>query len=435
LSDRELTDREVGRIQFRGPSSTSGYYRNAQATQELFHGEWLDTGDLGYLVKGELYITGRAKDMIIRSGRHIFPYELEESVGSLKEVRKGGVAVFGKNDPLSGVEKLIVLAEIREPGAATDALKTKVRDLVVASIGIPPDDIVLAPPHAVLKTPSGKIRRAECLRLYEMGALGKTVPLWRQWVRLRWASIFPGTRRIVRRGAIYFYGIYFWAVALPFGSFGILGLLIFPSEAWRIHWCKALLRVIWKLTGTAPEIVGVENLLNDHAQIVVANHSSYIDSPLLGSVLPGRFSFIAKKDFNSRLFKFLIQRLGAVFVERFVAASAVKDTQELIRAVQRKRNLAVFPEGTFTRASGLRAFRIGAFFAAVRSGAPIVPVSIQGTRSLLRAEWMLPRRVRAKIVISPPIWPKSDTWDEAIRLRDEARKEILEHSDEPDLGQ
>jgi acyl-CoA synthetase (AMP-forming)/AMP-acid ligase II len=95
----ELGDRREGRIEFRGPSATAGYFNNAPATRSLFHGDWLDTGDLGYVAGADLYVTGRVKDMIIRAGRNLHPAELEEAVGNLKGVRKGCVAVFACPDP------------------------------------------------------------------------------------------------------------------------------------------------------------------------------------------------------------------------------------------------------------------------------------------------------------------------------------------------
>ncbi|HVW69255.1 MAG TPA: AMP-binding protein [Steroidobacteraceae bacterium] len=80
-SGSELPERCEGALQFKGPSATAGYYRNPAATAGLRHGEWLDTGDLAYLAEGELYITGRVKDLIIRRGRHIYPEELENAIG------------------------------------------------------------------------------------------------------------------------------------------------------------------------------------------------------------------------------------------------------------------------------------------------------------------------------------------------------------------
>ena len=110
----ELPDRAEGTLQFRGPSATSGYYRNPEATKGLFDGEWVNTGDRAYLSDGMLYITGREKDIIIRGGRNISPYELEEAVGDIPGVRRGCVAVFGSQDSASGTERIVVLAETRE---------------------------------------------------------------------------------------------------------------------------------------------------------------------------------------------------------------------------------------------------------------------------------------------------------------------------------
>ena len=74
----ELPERLEGRLEFRGPSSTSGYYRDAEKTRSLFDGDWLDTGDLAYIANGELYVTGRIKDIFIRAGRNIYPHELKK---------------------------------------------------------------------------------------------------------------------------------------------------------------------------------------------------------------------------------------------------------------------------------------------------------------------------------------------------------------------
>ncbi len=177
----ELPERAQGRIQFRGPSATRGYYKNPSANSSLFDGDWLNTGDLGYFAAGELYLTGREKDIIVRRGANIHPAELEAAVANVRGVRKGGVAVFPATDSQSGTERLVVLAEVR----ATDAeerrrITESITQLAVDQIGMPPDDVVLAPPRSLLKTSSGKIRRTTCRELYEHGALGRTqrAPWW-----------------------------------------------------------------------------------------------------------------------------------------------------------------------------------------------------------------------------------------------------------------
>jgi acyl carrier protein len=161
----ELPDRHEGLLQLRGPSATSGYYRNPEATKDLFAGDWVNTGDRAYLDEGMVFITGREKDIIIRGGRNISPYELEEAVGDLPGIRRGCVAVFGSADAGSGTERVVVLAETREKEPAlSESLKTKINALAMSFIGAPADDIVLAPPHTVPKTSSGKIRRVAARR-------------------------------------------------------------------------------------------------------------------------------------------------------------------------------------------------------------------------------------------------------------------------------
>ncbi len=158
---REVGERIEGRLEFRGPSATHGYFRNPEQTARLFHDGWLDSGDRAYRAAGEVYITGRVKDIVIRGGRNLYPQEIEDSVGNVAGVRKGCVAVFGSPDPATGTERLVVLAETQPGDAAAQAQRREaVSRAVIAAIGEPPDEVVLAPPHSVLKTSSGKLRRS-----------------------------------------------------------------------------------------------------------------------------------------------------------------------------------------------------------------------------------------------------------------------------------
>jgi len=169
----ELSGRREGRLEFRGPSATSGYFRNEARTRALFHGTWLDSGDRAYIAGGEVYITGRVKDIIIRAGRHLYPQEIEEAIGAIPGVRKGCVAVFGIADPASGTERVVILAETRETDpSARAALRLKVQKSASEIAGTLPDEVILAPPHTVPKTSSGKIRRSAAKELYETGRIG-----------------------------------------------------------------------------------------------------------------------------------------------------------------------------------------------------------------------------------------------------------------------
>ena len=101
-----------GRIEFRGPSATARLSPEPfRHRQRLFRGDWLDTGDVGYIAEGELFLTSRAKDLIKRGGHNIHPYDLEAAVGDVPGIRKGCVAVFGTTDRASETERVIVVAE------------------------------------------------------------------------------------------------------------------------------------------------------------------------------------------------------------------------------------------------------------------------------------------------------------------------------------
>ena len=143
-SGRELPERREGRLEFKGPSATSGYFNNPGATAALRRDGWLDSGDRAYLARGEVYVTGRIKDIIIRAGRHIHPDELEAEAGTVTGVRKGCVAVFGSHAPGTATERLVVMAETyTEDPAERAALAARITARIVAALGEPPDDVAL----------------------------------------------------------------------------------------------------------------------------------------------------------------------------------------------------------------------------------------------------------------------------------------------------
>ena len=169
-ADRELPERQEGRLQFRGPSATKGYFQNPEKTRALFDGSWLETGDRGYIAGGDVFVTGRIKDLIKRAGRNIYPQELEEAIGSLEGARKGCVAVFPTLDPRAGTERLIIMAETRLTDAtAREGLRKAIVEASQSLLDLAPDEVVLAPPHAVPKTSSGKIRRSAARAMFEGG--------------------------------------------------------------------------------------------------------------------------------------------------------------------------------------------------------------------------------------------------------------------------
>jgi len=437
---RELPERRQGRLQFRGPSACSGYYHNPHQTQRLFQGSWLESGDLAYLVDGEIFITGRTKDIIICGGRNIYPEELEEAVGNLAGVRKGNVAVFGTPDPRTGTERLVVMAETRETGAAVMArLRAEVQAVAVDLVGSPPDEVALVPPGCVLKTSSGKIRRAASRERFEKGRIGaKPPPLAWQLFRLWLGGAAAMLRRALGRFVALVYGVYVWGLfLLMLPPLGLLAALL-PRLSWRWAVMRWAARLLFRAAGMPIAVNGLAHLPVGAAHVVAANHASYLDGFVLTAALPGVSCFVAKVELAGvPVAGFVLRRLGTRFVERFDARKGAEDARRIQALLRPGLRLVYFPEGTFTRVAGLRPFEMGAFVAAVETGAPIVPVAIRGTRFVLHPDTLLPRRGALEVHIGAPLAAAGEdhaAWQQALRLRRQTRDFILARCGEPDLA-
>jgi 1-acyl-sn-glycerol-3-phosphate acyltransferase len=436
---RELGERHQGRLQFRGPSSTSGYFLNPTKTAELFAADgWLETGDLAYIAGGDLFLTGREKDIMIRAGRNIYPQELEEAVGNIEGVRKGCVAVFGSADPATGTERIVVLAETREKAPeALDRLRQRINEASSEFLDMPPDDVVLAPPHSVLKTSSGKLRRAASRGLYEQGRIGAAPrALWWQFARFSAAAFVSRGWSRLRAVAGLAYAGYWWTI-IALGVVVVWPLVVaLPWPRWRWAVLRGAARLALRLTGTPLTVEGLPRL-PPQGGVVVANHSSYVDGLVMIAALPGELAFVVKQELAAQFFAgVFMRRIGTVFVRRFDRESGVEHTRTALAAARAGRRLVFFPEGTLTRRPGLMAFRLGAFMVAAEAGVPVTPVTIRGTRSVLRndGKWF-PRHDRLSISVAEDLAPEGDDWAAAIRLRDAARAQILERCGEPDLAE
>jgi fatty-acyl-CoA synthase len=159
-----MREREVGELEIRGSSVTPGYYKHPEATAAAFHDGWLRTGDLGYLVEGELVICGRIKDVIIVGGRNVFPEDVERAVADVDGVRAGNVIAFGISGH-RGRETFVVVAETKVTEEA-DVVRAAVSVRVREAIGLPADEVVLVSPGTLPKTSSGKLQRSLCRTKY-----------------------------------------------------------------------------------------------------------------------------------------------------------------------------------------------------------------------------------------------------------------------------
>lgn len=440
----ELPERHQGRLEFSGPSATRGYFDNPEITARLHHGDWLDTGDLGYLADGEIYLTGRIKDMIIRAGRNLYPHELEEAVGDVEGVRKGCVVVFGSPDPDSGTERLVVMAETRESDPARQAeLRSRIMEIATDLSGTPPEVVMLVPPHAVLKTSSGKIRRSANREAFEQGTVTRPAPRPRLGLLRLALGALPGLlRQEMRRAVEHAFALWSWMAFWLLAPATWLLVALLPRRRWRFALSRFMARALAVFTATPLEVKGLKNLLPaDQPCVMVANHASYLDGAVLVGAVPRELVFIAKEALAPQFIAgTYLRRIGAEFVQRFDPRRGLRDLERITRTGEAGRTLFFFAEGTFSSIPGLRPFHMGAFVTAMEAQLPVVPVAIAGTRSILRSGSWYPHRGRLEVTIGEPIMPAapaadpSDNWRAALALRDAARQHILAHCGEADLA-
>ena len=169
--EQQVPDGQVGRIWVKGPSITKGYWESPELTANMIHGDWLDTGDLGFFHEGELYIAGRAKDLIIIRGRNYAPQEMEELLLDVEGVRKGCAVAVSTMIETEG-EQLIILAEKDPRSKRPEAdVIAEIGHRILTGLSLKPRDVELLDPGTLPRTSSGKLRRSEALRQFLAGEL------------------------------------------------------------------------------------------------------------------------------------------------------------------------------------------------------------------------------------------------------------------------
>jgi 1-acyl-sn-glycerol-3-phosphate acyltransferase len=232
----------------------------------------------------------------------------------------------------------------------------------------------------------------------------------------------------------YFYAIYAWSVFLILGLAVYFLMVITPSKHLRQKIACASTQILFKCTFTSLHVSGRNHLNADQPQVIVANHTSYLDCFILVAALGIPLHFIAKEELSHILpIRLILQRFGVEFVDRFNARSGTNAIWRIARKSRNCNSIVFFPEGTFTSFAGLQPFRMGAFITAARINAPIVPIAINGARKILRGKHWFPHRGHIDVTILPQITPDANCRKNVINLRDSARHKISAFCGEPDL--
>lgn len=433
--DNVLPERHVGSLQFRGLSTMQGYFNNPHATRAVMHDGWIDSGDLAYEVNGEVYLTGRRKDLIIKAGRNLYPAELEELVGNVAGVRTGCVAVFGVMDQKSGTEELIIVAETRAKSLAErNKIKNAISEAVISALDIAPDHIKLVAPRSVPKTSSGKLQRSACKQMYLENRLGKfRLPAWLQMAKLgvQWC-----THKLLEMGITllkFIYTVYMAVVVTV-----IILMLYTVGRVASVKTTSKFSRFCGRLilaAGFSPvHVSGYKHIPKDRPVIFAVNHASYMDAIIATAVMPAGTRFVAKKEvFSAPVIGSFMRRMGYLSVDRTNVSQGLEDTVEMESALRAGHSILIFPEGTFGYAAGLRPFRMGAFKIAAEVGVPVVPVAFNGARKMLRDGSWLMRPSYLKVVICEPLMPAGNEWQHITQLRQAVRAEIAKYCGEATL--
>ena len=425
---RAVVERVQGRILFRGPSRTPGYYRNPEATAAVVdEGGWMDSGDLGYWADDELFVTGRAKDLIIRAGHNIVPQEVENAAAEVKGVRRGCVAAFGSREPRSGTERVVVVAETRENGPQErKRIKAEIVHRV-AAIGVPPDRVVLVPPQAIPKTSSGKIRRNETRRLFEAGTLGQGARApWLQIVRLSAGNLGAWIARHLAKSYSATLRACHQAAATAISSLGGAIARAHPDAARRAGVARVSARWLVRLAGQPVKVETVPHTNGAVPAVFVANRAGSLDALILTGVLPQQFLLADAGEVR------FMPRQAAVLIRHLVLDSPANAGQpagwrlrdSIRQALEDGHSVLVLSDNA-PGASALRSrFRLDAFHAAALAGRPLVPVAMRGTAHVL--ERTPGAQHEAKVIVGRPIEASRCDQRELVDLRDRVRAEIAE---------
>jgi len=187
----------VGRVFVAGPSLMREYLGRREESARVLAGGWLDTGDLGFWHDGELYLTGREKDVLILRGRNHSPSEVERAVESLPGARRGCAVAVSHRVADEATDRLLLFVEHRRglPEAEREALAHSCREAVLAAAGLAADEVRVVAPGTLPRTSSGKLRRGETLALHLAGSLAAPPAAGRLGVARAW---WRGRRALAR---------------------------------------------------------------------------------------------------------------------------------------------------------------------------------------------------------------------------------------------
>lgn len=424
-----LGERVQGKVLFRGPSKTGGYFRNPKATAAVTTEDgWMDSGDLGYWANSEIHITGRGKDLIIKSGRNIVPQEVELAAAEVPEVRRGCVAAFGRRDPDLGTEQLVVVAETRVANKEDlDRIEAEIVERVGLAVGIPPDKVELVAPQSIPKTSSGKIRRNETRLLYERGELQlNRRPPWMQILRLWRENLGAWMRLKLSHAGRWLYRKYSQVLVAKVAILGGLLARAVPGQNAKAAIIHLSARTLLRLLGHKITLEGSERIKPSQPAVLMANRAGAVDALVLAAILPNG-ALLSDSDAVESLpmvVTFLLRPMVLPPLDEVSLPPGGTLRQRIRKTLERGHSVLVLSEGPPTVPAHLSRFRLDALDAAVQTSSPIYPLGVRGTSSILSMGRQNPARGGATVTVGEVIDPQIHDTRELVMLREQVREAI-----------
>lgn len=224
--------------------------------------------------------------------------------------------------------------------------------------------------------------------------------------------------------------IYFYTAFC--GTLSLLGSIVDGGGRWQ-HFCARMWSwLILKTSGIRVRVEGLENIRSGATAIYCSNHASAMDIPILFVYLPVQFRFLAKRSlFHLPFLGWHLRRSGHVAVDRGRPHEALKGFDRAAQRIREGRSVVTFPEGTRSRTTEMRPFKRGSFYLAVLSGVPIVPITLNGTRHVLKPDTYHVRPGQTEMVIHKPIPTSGLTVEDVDALSARVREEILSRRKAP----
>lgn len=418
-----LAQRQIGFIQ---------YQRTLDGSTPV----WQQTADLGYLVQDTLYIVVADPTQVDIYGNYMSQHAIQFLTQTIPGLRQAKVLSFCVEDPYTSRNKWILILEAAH--AKRRFFERRARSLLLHRMaqcfGVLPDHVLFYPKDGLQQFAGQSCAPIQVAQAYYQQ--GKLLPGYAGGYRRRlWQKLKTNLGRcmyplVIAAKAIYSLYFLICCVVLLIPTRLVVKLL--PRNAGRRVF-KVFCQVLWKVVGCPIRCEGFQHLPASTPVIFAVNHASYLDVLALFAVLPTHASFVGKRALDGMpLLGGLFKNLGLLFVDPNNFQRAEHNLQQMVESLKQQ-SLVVFPEGTFTPATGLRPFKLGAFIAAAKAQVPICPVSCRGLRTILRDCDVLLRPAVIYIKAKPLLKPRGSDMQAIVDLRDRVRAAIAEDCGEPVL--